>query len=94
MNTKRIIVAATMGLFVAAPAVAATHAPGVADPPQVTNQTAQLPSEAPSAPQAAATRGSSQPAPFAADQRGEHHLGYVMKGDRAFRHNVGDGNPW
>ena len=84
MITKRIAFGAMLGLFVAVPAMAAYHHPGDPNPPQLA--ALAYPPEAGNTGLPAADY-----ARLTADQNaGSHHLGYAIKGDKAYKRNYGN----
>jgi hypothetical protein len=93
MNTKRVLVATMLGLFVAVPAMAMDHQPGQANPPAAFGQSGQLAAPEMSNVQATPSQQDSTPVTITSsstDNSSWKPLGYVMRGDKAYKRNYGN----
>jgi hypothetical protein len=93
MNTQGFLVATMLGLVVAVPAMAMDHQPGKADPPAVSGQSAQLANPEMTNMQAASPQQDAAPATVTSsstDNSSWKPLGYVMRGDKAYKRNYGN----
>jgi hypothetical protein len=92
METKRILLAAMLGLVLAGPAMAQDHHPGDANPPAA-GLVAQV--QDPQATDAQAAPNPRYPAPpptisVPVQNSTSDQLGYVIDGDKAYKRNYGN----